>query len=470
MPGKHSDCCCCPNCTYRVELCCPCVCPAICVTFIPDDYADCDPESVELDWDNDINGYSGSLHGHDLYYFIERDPPAEGQERGPCKFKLRSDSLGYPEGYEYEWEIPCDPYEEIPCTTCLALETELSVPAEEYDECSGGTLSTECVEWVTPTNCDNCHCLCECLCAFVTKDGISYSGKLCWDEYEQNRWTGTLTGLDVYGAEVTLDMRVEVDRWGDVCDPETDYDCDPYDDSCAINAYIVADAGDIAGNWQKMLEPCELRAVTYSWNIERDPETEADDIEISVRCAICNEDCEPMADMPCCEEQWPRNLSMAILFSYELPWCDCTYPQTFPVTWTANNGWEGLGLWDCPTAYGFPEGDCQTHGLYVQLESASCDILFQYTSAIPSSNTTPEVTATWGTTPYSISVPFGNLVIVEDGQTIEEAITALQAAMEAADRKFEPFAALLCDPPMIWIRHRIVDTAEFEGVDVIISQ
>lgn len=301
MGGKHSKCCCCPNCTYRVELCCPCVGPALCVTFTPDDYADCDPESVELDWTDAINGYSGTLHGHDLYYYIERDPPAEGQERGPCMFKLRSNSLGYPEGYEYKWEIPCDPYdEEVPCTRCLSLQTDSAVPADEYDQCSGGTLSTECVRWVTPTNCDNCFCLCECLCAFVTKDGISYSGKLCWDDYTLNRWTGTLTGLDQYGAEVSLDMRVEVDRWGDVCDHETDYDCDPYDDSCAINAYIESEAGDIAANWQKMSEPCELRAVNYSWHIERDPETNADDIEISVRCATCNENCTPEIDVPCC--------------------------------------------------------------------------------------------------------------------------------------------------------------------------
>lgn len=300
MPGKHSDCCCCPNCTYRVELCCPCVCPAICVTFTPDDYADCDPTSTEFDWNDAINGYSGTLAGHDLYYYIERDPPPPGKERGPCKFKLRSNSLGYPEGYECEWLIPCDPYEEIPCTTCLALETELSVPAEEYDECSGGTLTTRCVEWVTPTNCDNCFCLCECLCAFVTKDGISYSGTLCWDEYGTNQWVGTLIGKDQYNADVTLDMRVAVDRWGDVCDPETDYDCDPYDDSCAINAFIEVEAGDIAGNWQKMSEPCELRAVTYSWHIERDPYTDEDDIEIDIRCALCNEDCTPEIDVPCC--------------------------------------------------------------------------------------------------------------------------------------------------------------------------
>lgn len=311
MPGKHSDCCCCPNCTYRVELCCPCVCPAICVTFTPDDYADCDPVSTEFDWNDAINGYSGSLHGHDLYYYIERDPPAEGQERGPCKFKLRSTSLGYPEGYEYEWEIPCDPYDEIPCTTCLALETELGVPAEEYEECSGGTLSTYCVEWITPTKCRNCFCLCECICVFVTKDGIEYSGKACWSEYEQ-AYEGDVHGSDAYGQAVSLGVSVPIARWGDVCDPDTDYDCDPYSDDCAIRLEIIDGEDRFESAWQKMAEPCQLRAVTYSFHIERDPYNDADDIEASVRCATCNEDCEPSI-LSCCENiSWPTTLNFSL--------------------------------------------------------------------------------------------------------------------------------------------------------------
>lgn len=466
MGTKHLRCCCCPNCTFRVDLCCPCVCPAICVTFTPDNYADCDPTSTEFDWNDAINGYSGSLAGHDLYYYIERDPPAEGQERGPCKFKLRSESLGYPEGYEYEWEIPCDPYEEVPCTTCLALQTELSVPADEYDECSGGLLTTECVEWVTPTNCDNCHCLCECLCAFVTKDGISYSGKLCWDEYTLNRWTGTITGKDQYGEDVALDMRVEVDRWGDVCDPEADYDCDPYDDSCAINAYIVADAGDIAGNWQKMLEPCELRAVTYSWHIERDPYNDEDDIEITIRCATCNESCEPYVEMPCCENLWPKHLALSFTSSLNDIACACEYPQSFPLNWTASEGWRVTGVWNCPNS-GYSMADCLPHGVFLAISPDSCDITVLWDYGIPPGD--PYDTATWGSLPESLSPSFGNLSVITDDTPLAEAMTAIEAAMEAAGRKFESYGVLVCDPPMIWIRRREFDSEEWIGVDIIVT-
>lgn len=306
MGTKHNDCCCCPNCTYRVELCCPCVCPAICVTFTPDDYADCDPESVELDWDNDINGYSGSLAGHDLYYFIERDPPAEGQERGPCKFKLRSESLGYPEGYEYEWEIPCDPYdEEVPCTTCLALQTEIAVPADEYNECAAGTITTECVQWITPTTCDNAKCLCECICVFITKDDIRYSGRICWDEYLQ-KYTGTVTGQDDYNNELSLEVEVPIDRWGDVCDPD-DPECDPYSDKCAINLIIIEGETETSLGWQQMVDPSELDSVTYAWDYTT---PEYDTITANIRCSSCPEDCASLSTCDCEGTTLPSTLTL----------------------------------------------------------------------------------------------------------------------------------------------------------------
>lgn len=354
MGGKHSKCCCCPNCTYRVELCCPCVCPAICVTFTPSDY-DCEPESVELDWEDAISGYRGTLAGHDLYYYIERDPPPPGKERGPCKFKLRSESLGYPEGYEYEWEIPCDPYdEEVPCTTCLALETELGVPADAYRECSGGTLTTRCVEWIMPRLCDNCVCLCECICVFVTKDGIAYSGKACWSEYEQ-AYEGDVEGLDAYGQAVSLGVSVPIARWGDVCDPDTDYDCDPYSDDCAIRLEIIDGEDRFESAWQKMAEPCQLRAVTYSFHIERDPYNDADDIEASVRCATCNEDCEPANNAECqCDDgvtqrRLPKDLTLTLTNKLFCSRLDGSYPMTYhtdPEPPTPGSSF--IEFWDSP--------------------------------------------------------------------------------------------------------------------------
>jgi len=354
-----------------VELCCPCVCPAICVTFTPSDY-DCEPESVELDWEDAISGYRGTLAGHDLYYYIERDPPPPGKERGPCKFKLRSESLGYPEGYEYEWEIPCDPYdEEVPCTTCLALETELGVPADAYRECSGGTLTTRCVEWIMPRLCDNCVCLCECICVFVTKDGIAYSGKACWSEYEQ-AYEGDVEGLDAYGQAVSLGVSVPIARWGDVCDPDTDYDCDPYSDDCAIRLEIIDGEDRFESAWQKMAEPCQLRAVTYSFHIERDPYNDADDIEASVRCATCNEDCEPLV-MACCPNPLPSTLYATLTTAYGNPG-DITYLDlnwiTVPLRWAGTGGdfiWRGI-----VTTNG-PPHDTRTDKPYTLKISVSCD-------------------------------------------------------------------------------------------------
>ncbi len=306
MDTKHNKCCCCPDCTIRVDLCCPCVCPAICVTFTPDNYTDCDPTSTELDWNDAINGYSGSLAGHDLYYYIERDPPAEGQERGPCKFKLRSESLGYPEGYEYEWEIPCDPYdEEAPCTRCMSLETELSVPGDGYDECSGGILSTYCVQWITPTDCDTCFCLCECVCVwvYVNIDESVCSGVVCWDEYEQ-AYTGTLGCKSPAGVEQpykSYDISIPIRAWGDVCDPEAEYDCDPYDRRCAIGLTLQEDGGEpVSAAWQLLPDPCQLRVVDHSWEFDLGE----DAIRVEAKCALCNETCittvgcEPCGEMP----------------------------------------------------------------------------------------------------------------------------------------------------------------------------
>ncbi len=225
---SHWWCCCCPECTLPSSTCCACVCPALCVTFTPDDWdpykaeqveacetdtQKCRPQSVELDWDDEQQAYVGAIAGHDLIYSFYRN-----EYDGKCYFYLESYSLG-----RHEWEVIAEEGQcygrTDECVRCLDLRTAVGVEEEPYEDCSAGTLTTECVNWITPITCATCACLCECLCVDLTMDGIAYSGKACWDEYQQ-AYVGDVSGLDTYGVCQTRTVRFPIDRWGDVCDPD----------------------------------------------------------------------------------------------------------------------------------------------------------------------------------------------------------------------------------------------------------
>ncbi len=450
---SHWWCCCCPECTLPSSTCCACVCPALCVTFTPDDWdpykaeqveacetdtQNCRPQSVEIDWDDERQAYVGEIAGHDLFYSFYRN-----EYDGKCYFYLESYSLG-----RHEWEVIAEEGQcygrADGCVRCLDLRTAVGVEEEPYKDCSAGTLTTECVNWITPIACATCACLCECLCVDLTMDGIAYSGKACWDEYQQ-AYVGEVSGQDAYGVCRMRTVRFPIDRWGDVCDPDAypgePTACEPIhvldnaeagctftgtwslvtgsgyaanlrtapagdgtakaewvftglppgrwkvsatwvegldradnvlfavldgtkivgqtrtnqqsgpddfeynstqwerlgtfrivgseltvrltdaangvvvadaihleyiDDRCAIGFQVSADEdeegevdGWITGEWQRMAEPCQWRAVNDSWTVERNLYTSTDDISVSIWCAECNEICERNSDCLC---------------------------------------------------------------------------------------------------------------------------------------------------------------------------
>jgi hypothetical protein len=171
--------------------------------------------------------------------------------------------------------------------------------------------------------------------------------------------------------------------------------------------------------------------------------------------------------MPCCDNLWPKNLTLS--FTSNWPGdtaCLCEYPQSFPVNWTASEGWSLVGLWNCPTSpYSMVE--CLPHGVYFAISPDSCDINVMWKYGIGGDD--PGDIATWGQLADSLSIPFGNLSVITDDTTLADAMAALEAAMIAADRKFETYGVLVCDPPMIWIRRREMDVEEWVGVDIIVT-
>lgn len=205
--------------------------------------------------------------------------------------------MDFPEGYEYEWEVG----EDIDCLTLTG---------------SVGELSFEPTTKVKPEGCTGCRCLCECVCATVTKaDGTTCVGKLCWD-YSQDAYVGTVT-CDNY-EESTYDLTVKIGPKGLYCDdylPDSDYDdCDPYDETCVI----VLDAPDLGfdDDWQEITAPCEERNLDYSWTAGYGD----DEVTVAITCATCNEECaEPL--FLCCAN--PRRSAPRQLF-IEFGQCPCT--------------------------------------------------------------------------------------------------------------------------------------------------
>lgn len=595
-------CCCgCPACTVdtRLPICCPCVCLSLCVTFTPNAWdayeaenrpaceADdqvCRPQSVEIDWDEYEQAYIGSIAGHDLYYSFYRN-----DYDGKCYFYLESESLG-----RHEWEVKETDDQcygrEHECVECLDLTTALGVEGEPYDECSAGTLTTECVNWITPTTCNTCACLCECVCVNLSLDGIDYTGKACWDDY-QNMYTGEVYGRDLYNVCRSRTVKFPIDRWGDVCDPnvpeddptacepihvldDTDYTCEftgewstdslqgyggsmryteagtgskkaewtftglpkgrwrvsatwvagdgrasnaPYtildgtrmagfvrlnqsnapddftyggtdwerlgtftikgdtltvrltdaangavyadaihleyiDDRCAIGLMISADVGEegevngwIHGDWQLMTEPCELRNVNYSWRIERDPYDDEDDIVARIWCATCNDECVPLAYIPCCDAYWPTSLTL----SFQWRWWGTggyseLYDYSFTITLQYVNGfgWYSGRLVIDPPYWADPAAAWQDDSVDVRfwfsIEEPSClgqQIIYAATGA-------PEMTALPSpdaqlTTPSS-EPPY-------DTVDCDNIPTPLWPNPQAT--------VVCCDPPLIWCPH-----------------
>lgn len=255
-------CCCgCPDCTIATQgQCCACVCPTLCVTFTPADEG-CAPQSVEIDWNAAEQAYIGELAGHDLRYAFRR-----GEEDDGCRFYLDSVSLG-----EHEWEVVANQEELDNCETesrqcvlCLRLDTEVAVPADPYTQCSGGTLTTTCVPWYTPTECNTCQCLCECLCVDVTIDSVLYTGKACWDEVEQ-AYIGTVCG-ELNFQDAVRKVQFPIDRFGDVCDTAEDLcvgdpvngvaECRACEPKLVVDDDAVSEYGTFAteGTWAESAE------------------------------------------------------------------------------------------------------------------------------------------------------------------------------------------------------------------------
>ncbi|NUQ61892.1 MAG: hypothetical protein HUU20_05365 [Pirellulales bacterium] len=299
-------------------------------------------QSAEVDFDAYHGGYRGTLAGYDFYYYFERD------EYGRCWFKLRSDSLGYPEGYEQAWEIGSDDSYtggrgDLTCkslSTCVEAPALYSESGGDADNCTGGQFCTECVEWITPMECDTCQCLCECICITMRIGADICFGKACWDEYEQ-AYVGEVACVnseyDFGGAPYrTVPVTFPIRAYGEVCDGESD--CDPYDTRCVIGIGVD---GEDPSNWQFMSN-CEWRAVNYSWEFYAD----YTDAVVFIRCARCYEDCQSIL-LRCCDEELPTTL-FASFAEWRVPGfgetCEARTDRV-SLHWTAFDSTAGLPAW-----------------------------------------------------------------------------------------------------------------------------
>jgi hypothetical protein len=349
--AKQNKCCCCPACTVNPDQCCTCIPTTICVTLEP--YGS-DPVSIELDWDSDGKQFAGSIGGHDLLFYFERDEYTD-----ECCFKLRSDSLGFPEGYEHCFVVGDD----IDCETLTAsLDTD------------DGLLTIEAVERITPETCNTCRCLCECLCVTVTQtldETITCTGKACWD-YAQQAYVGTVICNDY--EETEREVTIKIGPKGLYCEdtyPESDYDdCDPYDETCVI-VLSVPSLG-IEDEWQELTEPCEERNLDYSWTLEPYGFGE---VGITIRCAICNEDCNRLLTECQCEEDGelfniPRTLTADIHFITGTPPDPPSCDEHCIVTIVAESIL-GEIIWHTP-CIGFACVDCHFCGFPVNMMLMIC--------------------------------------------------------------------------------------------------
>lgn len=289
MGLQTNQCCCCPACSVET-ICCKCVCRRICVIFTPtnaldSDYNICPELSVNMDWDEAEQDWHGSLAGQDLKYFFYKDDTG-------CYFKLRSSSLGYPEGYELVWPVgDLEGY-----VSCSNPMTEVGVPG---DECEAGIIRTSCAPMYVPHNCTGCGCACECLCVTYTKGSCVVGGKACNDGL--GNWVVTLH-CDLYGPPVTLTFSMF--PRSATCDPDTDPYCDPIDKTCVLLMSFGSDTQ----------EPTEVSCpeIGGTWTIEEYGEQT---VTITARCAVCTEDCERNTPI-CCEGYALPNIIYATLDIY----------------------------------------------------------------------------------------------------------------------------------------------------------
>lgn len=340
MGNKAQKCCCCPECTAAPGRCCQCIPTTICVTLTPE-YED--PCSVELDWDASSRSFLGALvcNGttYDLLFFFDKD---DG-----CKFKLRSVALGFPEDYEMSWAIPYD-------IGCGDLKAEV--------ETSEGLLEFEAPEKYAPTGCRGCKCLCECICVDAIIFGRGrYVGKLCWQDYNSDEWCGTLT--DVVNPYDQIEACVRMRRRGEMCDPEIEEDCDPYDDTCVM-VLSIPDAG--IEEWVD-LEECEHRSIAHTFELYEGT--------ISLFCAHCNQDCTPdFGCFPCDPDEMPETLTVTVTGMFG---CDGQVPPTidFEVEVTRGEDAGGLMIYCGETTVdvGTPELEVD---IRVMVDLFDCEVVF----------------------------------------------------------------------------------------------
>jgi hypothetical protein len=259
MPNKAQKCCCCPDCTVNPGKCCACIPETICLTFTV--YGQ-DPCSGELDWDRTNKRFAGTICGHDILLYFERDSYDQN-----CYFKLRSTSLGFPEGYEHAWEVGY----EIDCETLTA-----SVVADDV------TLDIVGVEKVIPTECTGCKCLCECICVTYSAPCCYLKIRACWDEYIQ-QYIGS--GVCGDGSPINVAIGLEPANSGI---PYTNYEYDPDDTSCVAVVYV----NDENKGWFRPACPLVNGELVFDEGTD-------DEVTITVECADCApcpDDCDHCAD------------------------------------------------------------------------------------------------------------------------------------------------------------------------------
>jgi len=298
----------------------------------------CRSTTVEVDYDQEEDSWSTTLVCGDivvdlLYYF---DPNGPGTGTGTncdigtggpyscCQFKLRSDALGFPEGEEYVWELGNEAGDSVGTGTgtarrdeivnCLSMDTYLTlditdvpgsagtgagvtndcqVGTSELDDCTQAVLRTECAVKVSPKKCNNCNCFCESICLKYTRyiDGAECAecdGLLTWDSDLQT-YSGTLRCSEEQEKTATLAIDPYSD-WGTGTGTGIDAN------SCV--AVLTITTTDIEDEWQLLLE-CTESWPSPTWTFSTgDPEL--DYLEITTRCANCEEDCLDLGECPCC--------------------------------------------------------------------------------------------------------------------------------------------------------------------------
>lgn len=363
MPG-----CCCGCLEGHTKCCrCDCTCRRLCVTFSPSDeldsnYEPCQVISEELHWNGSEEAFVGSVAGIDVRYYFEQD----GDD---CYFKLRSGTLGFPEGYEAAWQVGGE-YGDVDCSS---LATAVSVPATPEVDCSAGTLTTSCAIKIAPVSCTGCDCACECLCVTYSKGDIIVGGKACWDGYGQ--WQGALKISEYETKDITISMFPK----NLLCEPYDPY-CDDEDTTCTfvvtfghdpVENYVAANCPDVSGVL-RIANPYDVDEI------------------ITFRCAECTEDCEIKYD-GCCEDTLlPETLYCTIEIEIQLkkdnggpvpdnfgaPFECATYTVPVYKVYGSHASYENLVGIPMPDCFG-PDLSQTAHGYILLICTSSMDIIWQ---------------------------------------------------------------------------------------------